>query len=168
AMLPTKGNEDAEQIACLIHQIIKLSHLANLNILSFGTDGTRSEFNAQSIITNEASNFLEYKDSFYKIHFKAPLYNNKLFIRIQNPKHAKKTARNQIFSCARLLSLGISTHFLLKHDVLNVDKQDDGAALHTFYSKFKPKSAHREFYSRFSLLPREHGTEALEQIFEIS
>ncbi|CAG8830548.1 12337_t:CDS:1, partial [Gigaspora rosea] len=94
------------------------------------------------------SDFLEYKDSFYKIHFKALLYNNKLFIRIQNPKHAKKTARNQIFSGARLLSLGISTvrydqlfklahqlqHFLLKCDVLNVDKQDDGTALHTFHS----------------------------------
>ncbi|KAF0378095.1 hypothetical protein F8M41_012457 [Gigaspora margarita] len=92
AMLPMKGNEDAEQIACLIRQIIELSHLANLNILSFGIDGTRSEFNAQSIITNEASNFLEYKDSFYKIHFKALLYNNKLFIQIQDPKHAKKTA----------------------------------------------------------------------------
>ncbi|KAF0501634.1 hypothetical protein F8M41_019958 [Gigaspora margarita] len=80
AMLPMKGNEDVEQIAYLIRQIIELSHLANLNILSIGADSTRSEFNAQLIITNEASNFLEYKDSFYKIHFKAPLYNNKPFI----------------------------------------------------------------------------------------
>ncbi|RIB25476.1 hypothetical protein C2G38_1956345 [Gigaspora rosea] len=125
-----------------------MSHKANLNILSFEADGARSEFNAQSIITNEASNFLEYEDSFYKIHFKAPIYNGKLFIRIQDPKHAKKTARNQIFSGAKLLSLRINTicydqlfklahqsqHFLLKRDVLNVDKQDDGAALRTFHS----------------------------------
>src|SRR5260363_242597 len=136
AMLPTKGNEGAEQIAHLIRQVIEMSHIANVNILSFGADGARSEFNAKSIITNEASNFLKYVDSFYNIYFKAPLYNSKPFIRIQDPKHAKKTARNQIFSGAKLLSLGISTvrydqlfklvnqsqHFLLKRDVLNVDK----------------------------------------------
>ena len=109
AMIPTKGNEGAEQIACLVRQIIDMAHMANLNILSFGADGARSEFNAQTIITNEASNFLEYKDSFYKIHFKAPIYNGKPFIRVQDPKHAKKTARNQIFSGAKLLSLGINT-----------------------------------------------------------
>ena len=148
AMIPTKGNEGAEQIAHLIRQVIEMAHMANLNILSFGADGARSEFNAQTIITNEALNFLEYKDSFYKIHFKAPIYNGKPFIRVQDPKHAKKTARNQIFSGAKLLSLGIDTarydqlfelahrsqHFLLKRDVLNVDKQDDGAAFRTFHS----------------------------------
>ena len=148
AMIPTKGNEGAVQIAHLIRQVIEMAYTANLNILSFGADGARSEFNAQSIIMNEASDFLEYKDSFYKIHFKVPIYNGRPFIRIQDPKHAKKTARNQIFSGAKLLSLGIDTvrydqlfelahksqHFLLKRDVLNVDKQDDGAALRTFHS----------------------------------
>ncbi|CAB5350522.1 uncharacterized protein OCT59_025811 [Rhizophagus irregularis] len=58
-----------------MRQVIEISHIANLNILSFGADGARSEFNAQSIIMNEPSNFLEYKDFFYKIHFKAPMYN---------------------------------------------------------------------------------------------
>ena len=148
AMIPTKGSEGAEQIANLIRQVIEMAHIANLNILSFGADGAKSEFNAQSIIMNEALDFLEYKDSFYKIHFKVPIYNGKLFIRVQDPKHAKKTARNQMFSGAKLLSLGIDTvcydqlfelahrsqHFLLKRDVLNVDKQDDGAALRTFHS----------------------------------
>lgn len=73
-----------------MRQVIEMSHIANLNILSFGADGARSEFNAQSIIMNEASNFLEYKDFFYKIHFKAPMYNGNPFIRIQDLKHAKK------------------------------------------------------------------------------
>ena len=109
AMIPTKGNEGAEQIAHLIRQVIKMAYTANLNILSFGADGARSEFNAQSIIMNEALDFLEYKDTFYKIHFKVPIYNSKSFIRVQDPKHAKKTARNQMFSGAKLLSLGIDT-----------------------------------------------------------
>ncbi|CAG8640493.1 1845_t:CDS:2, partial [Dentiscutata heterogama] len=39
AMLPTKGNKGAEQIAHLIRQVIEMSHIANLNILSFGADG---------------------------------------------------------------------------------------------------------------------------------
>ncbi|CAB4427078.1 unnamed protein product [Rhizophagus irregularis] len=81
-----------------------------LNIISFGADDARSEFNAQSIIRNEASNFLEYKDSLYKIHFKAPLYYDKPFIRVQDPKHVKKTARNQTFSGVRHISLGIDTN----------------------------------------------------------
>jgi len=76
------------------------------------------------------------------------IYNSKPFIWVQDLKHTKKTARNQIFSEAKLLSLVInivyydqlfklahwSQHFLLKHDILNVNKQDDGAALHTFHS----------------------------------
>ena len=60
----------------------------------------------------------------------------------------KKTARNQLFTGARLLSLGIDTaqydqlyqlahqdeHTLLKRDVLNVNKQDNGAAYQMFHS----------------------------------
>ncbi|CAI2189316.1 11868_t:CDS:2 [Funneliformis geosporum] len=43
AMIPIKGNEEAEQIAHLIRQVFEMAHIANLNVLSFGT---RSEFNA--------------------------------------------------------------------------------------------------------------------------
>src|SRR3989442_13037695 len=98
AMIHTKGDEGADQIEQIIRQVIEMAHVANLNIISFGADGARSEFNAQTIIKNEASTFLEYKDSFYKIYFKAPIYHGKPFIRVQDPKHAKKTTRNQIFS----------------------------------------------------------------------
>ncbi|CAJ0643401.1 2257_t:CDS:2, partial [Entrophospora sp. SA101] len=55
AMLPTKGDESADQISNLLREVIELANVANLNILSFGSDGARSEFNAQSIIMNEAS-----------------------------------------------------------------------------------------------------------------
>ncbi|PKY42172.1 hypothetical protein RhiirA4_504134, partial [Rhizophagus irregularis] len=65
---------------------------------------------------------------------------------VQDPKHVKKTARNQTFSGVRHISLGIDTvrydqlfelahqsqHFLLKRNVLNVDKQDDRTVLRTF------------------------------------
>lgn len=54
---------------------------------------------------------------------------------------------NQLFTGARLLSLGIDTaqydqlfqlaqnHVLLKRDVINVDKQDDGAAYRISHSE---------------------------------
>ena len=59
------------------------------------------------------------------------VYRGLTVVRIQNPKHAKKTARNQLFTGARLLSLEIDTarydqlfqsqnHVLLKRDVINV------------------------------------------------
>jgi len=58
---------------------------------------------------NEVLDFLKYKDSFYKIYFKVLIYNGKLFIRVQDPKYAKKIARNQMFSEAKLLSFRIDT-----------------------------------------------------------
>jgi len=83
------------------------------------------------------------------VYLKIPIINEKLLIHIQDPKHAKKTVWNQLFTGVRLLLLGINTvwydqlfqlahqdhHILLKRDVLNVDKQDDGAAYRTFYSE---------------------------------
>jgi hypothetical protein len=70
-------------------------------------------------------------------------------IRVQDPKHAKKTSRNAIMSGARLLTFGNSTvrfeHLLklsnllnsvmYRHDVIKLDRQDDGAAYRVFCSK---------------------------------
>lgn len=67
---------------------------------------------------------------------------------MQDPKHAKKTARNAIISGARLLTFGTSSvrydHFLTlinqhdsimyKNDVIKLDKQDDAAAYRSFCS----------------------------------
>ena len=68
-----------------------------------------------------------------------PIYRNLPIITVQDPKHAKKTARNQLHSGARLLVLGNNVilyrhllalaqspdHALYMRDVVNVDKQDD-------------------------------------------
>ena len=113
-----------------------------------GADGARSEFNAQKQIMNSSSTYFTFDDPFYNVHFKVPIINGRPLVCVQDPKHAKKTARNQLFTGARLLSLGIDTarydqlyqlahqddHILLKRDVLNVDKQDDGAAYRLFHS----------------------------------
>ncbi|RHZ79686.1 hypothetical protein Glove_142g4 [Diversispora epigaea] len=67
-------------------------------------------------------------------------------IRIQDPKHAKKTARNIIMSGARVLTFGkhianfehflnlvnSPTSVLYKNDVIKLDRQDNGAAYRSF------------------------------------
>ena len=111
-------------------------------------DGARSEFNAQTQIMNSSSSYFTFDNSFYNVHFKVLIIHRRPLVRIQDPKYTKKTARNQLFIGAQLLSLGIDTarydqlyllahqdkHTLLKRDVLNVDKQDDGAAYRMFHS----------------------------------
>ncbi|PKY28443.1 hypothetical protein RhiirB3_391046 [Rhizophagus irregularis] len=149
AILPTKGDETAEKIFNILHLVLDFAQQSNINILSIGANGVRSEFNAQTQIINSAPTHIVFSDPFYNVHFKALIINGKPIVRVQDPKHAKKTARNQLFTGARLLSLGIGTarydqlfqlahqdqHVLLKRDVLNVDKQDDGAAYRMFHSE---------------------------------
>ncbi|PKC57828.1 hypothetical protein RhiirA1_401104 [Rhizophagus irregularis] len=149
AILPTKGDETAEKIFNILHLVLDFAQQSNINILSIGANGVRSEFNAQTQIINSAPTHIVFSDPFYNVHFKALIINGKPIVRVQDPKHAKKTARNQLFTGARLLSLGIGTarydqlfqlahqdqHVLLKRDVLNVDKQDDSAAYRMFHSE---------------------------------
>lgn len=81
------------------------------------------------------------------VHIKIPLYGQNLepLITVQDPKHARKTAANQVLSGARLLSFGkfyvsighlalIIQHpssTLFQRDVFNSDCQDDGRAYRT-------------------------------------
>ena len=107
------------------------------------------ERNAQKLLSTPESSNLTFVDNFYGITFQAPLFNDILLITVQDPKHATKTARNQLFSGARLLTFAQTTvrydqilevqkhgSVLLSRDVINVDKQDDLAALRTFSSAF--------------------------------
>jgi hypothetical protein len=128
-----------------------MSIQASLKLISIASDGAASEFNAQIELMkgDQATDFLQYKDEFYNINFSAPIYdNNKPIIRVQDSKHAKKNGRNNVHSGARLLVLGKDTvrydqilalardenSALYIRDVINVDKQDDGAAYRFFSS----------------------------------
>ncbi|PKB98440.1 hypothetical protein RhiirA5_251705, partial [Rhizophagus irregularis] len=195
AILPTKGDETAEKIFNILHLVLDFAQQSNINILSIGANGVRSEFNAQTQIINSAPTHIVFSDPFYNVHFKALIINGKPIVRVQDPKHAKKTARNQLFTGARLLSLGIGTarydqlfqlahqdqHVLLKRDVLNVDKQDDGAAYRIIisiqsYDIFISMAEslimlvkiYQDFYLDYPLFLWEYGTEALKHIFGIS
>ncbi|CAJ0836624.1 19587_t:CDS:2 [Entrophospora sp. SA101] len=91
-----------------------------------GMDGALPEYNAQIELvkgfgTNE---FLSYNNEQYNINFKAPIFNNKPIIRVQDTKHAKKNAEimyDQILTLAHE-----ENSVLYLRDVINTDKQDDG------------------------------------------
>ena len=136
----------------ILKKIVEMSIQANINLVSIGADGAITEYNAQILLMqgNETHEFLTYDNTIHDVHFRAPIYSGKPIIRIQDPKHAKKNGRNAIHSGARLLVLGGDTvrydqiyqlvqeenSALYIRDVINVDKQDDGAAYRVFSSNF--------------------------------
>lgn len=92
---------------------------------------------------------LQMIDTRFDVTFSCPIIPSVgPILRVQDPKHAKKTCRNVIMSGARVLSFGRSTvrfdHFLLisqrldsvmyKQDVVKLDRQDDAAAYRAFCS----------------------------------
>jgi hypothetical protein len=123
---------------------------ANLKLISIASDGAASEYNAQLELMkgHNTNNFLLYKDEIYNINFSAPIYENRPIIRVQDPKHSKNNGRNNVHSGAHLLMFGKDTirydqiftlakddnSALYMRDVINVDKQDDGAAFRFFSS----------------------------------
>ena len=150
-MIPNNGSDKASAIADF-HQelLINIAPQLNLHILSIGSDGALVEFQAQTMIQSMAMNErLQMIDTRFEVTFSCPILPSiGLVVRVQDPKHAKKTCWNIIMSGARVLSLGRSTarfnHFLhlsqwtdsiiYKQDVVKLDRQDDGAAYRAFCS----------------------------------
>ena len=151
ALLPNKGTDTADSILQLHKRLIlEIAPQLNLHILSLGSDGAITEYQAQQSIVNIQTNEkLSVIEPQLKINFSCPIFDYVgPVIRVQDPKHAKKTARNAIMSGARLLTLGnfsarfdhflqlINQHdsILYKNDVIKLDRQDDAAAYRTFCS----------------------------------
>ncbi|CAB4402243.1 unnamed protein product [Rhizophagus irregularis] len=151
ALIPNKGADTADSILQLHKRLImEIASQLSLHILSLGSDGAITEYQAQqSIINIQTSEKLKVIVPQLKINFSCPIFERVgPVIRVQDPKHAKKTARNAIMSGARLLTFGNSSarfdHFLqlinqhnsilYKNDVIKLDRQDDAAAYRTFCS----------------------------------
>ena len=129
---------------------MEIASQLSLHILSLGSDGAITEYQAQQSIMNiRTSERLTVIEPQLNVKFSCPIFNCVgPVIRVQDPKHAKKTARNAVMSGARLLTFGNSSarfdHFLqlihqhnsvlYKNDVINLDRQDDAAAYRTFCS----------------------------------
>ncbi|RGB22292.1 hypothetical protein C1646_776339 [Rhizophagus diaphanus] len=118
ALIPNTGSDTTDRIAALHKKVIKeFSTRLGLHILSLGSDGAIVEFQAQQKILGERTpERLVIHEENLNIKFTCPIFENVgPVIRVQDPKHAKKTARNAAMSGARC-------------DVIKDDRQHDAAA----------------------------------------
>lgn len=151
ALIPNKGAETTDMILQLHKQLIlEIAPRLGLHLLSLGSDGAITEYQAQrSILDIQTNEKIIIKIPKLNINFFCPIFDNVgPVIPVQDPKHAKKTARNAIMSGARLLTFGNSSaqfdnflqlinkpnSILYKNDVIKLDRQDDAAAYRSFCS----------------------------------
>jgi hypothetical protein len=124
---------------------------SGIKAISYGADGTDTErYAQQNMDTTCTPTSLNFEIPFYGIRFAAPIMPDSglPLVSVQDSKHEKKTARNNIFSGAHILTTGndtirynqileFSRHpgtTLYERDVKNVDRQDDRAAYRLFAS----------------------------------
>ncbi|EIW56114.1 uncharacterized protein TRAVEDRAFT_50602 [Trametes versicolor FP-101664 SS1] len=149
ALRPTKGNDDAMGIHALHLQLLEMARQLGIKVVSLSADGASSEQGAQSLMdhsqTTHAPIAYEYKH--YGIELRAPVLATGPLISCQDPQHARKTSRNQPQHGTHTASLGrgvmvnrtlvslqeTGTSGLVRRDIENVDKQDDGAARRLFH-----------------------------------
>ncbi|EXX58814.1 hypothetical protein RirG_194570 [Rhizophagus irregularis DAOM 197198w] len=194
ALIPNKGSDSANDITQLYKKLLQeIAPQLGLHILSLGSDGAIVEFRAQQNILNSSNTErLSIYNSTLHINFSCPIFESiGPIIPVQDPKHAKKTARNAIMSGARLLTFGNSSvrydqlleqvnrhdSVIYKNDVIKLDRQDDGAAYRTFCSanlkqlvshNYQLKPEDKDFYPLIPLLPWLHDSEPVEHFFGIA
>ncbi|EGF98968.1 uncharacterized protein MELLADRAFT_95015 [Melampsora larici-populina 98AG31] len=111
ALIASYKNETAEELITQHDTFISMSQTAGLQVLSLGSDGAAEELKAQHGFSNLAKNFIEYTNEKLKVHVKVPRLGPQGLpvICVQDPKHGRKTAANQLLSGARLLCFGNSS-----------------------------------------------------------
>lgn len=122
-------------------------------VISYASDGTQLEQSVQGVFIS-TSPYVHWFTITHPVkghaalRFRIATYRSQPIIMIQDPKHALKTCRNNLFSGARLLTLGncVATYEMARHlafdtdsplfnrDFEKLDRQDDNAALRLFSS----------------------------------
>ncbi|KAI1782137.1 hypothetical protein LXA43DRAFT_977717 [Ganoderma leucocontextum] len=150
ALLPTKGNDDTISIHKIHMSFLAMARHLEIKIISMAADGASSELGAQALMDSEQSTLppLVYEYPLYGIRLRAPVFEGTgPLISIQDSHHARKTCRNQPQHGTHTASLGrgfvvnrsllqlqdTQRSGLMRRDVENVDKQDDGAARRLFH-----------------------------------
>ncbi|KAL1701957.1 hypothetical protein EV121DRAFT_211101 [Schizophyllum commune] len=141
------GTESAEDLLQLHNEICEALHARDIHPISGSADGTETERATQRLIVQTAPSYLQTTIpndvAACSIELKIPLaYGHFPIVMCQDSKHALKTARNNLFSGARMLVFGFFAAFyalvlaiaknpaspLFWRDVWNPDRQDDKAA----------------------------------------
>ncbi|EGG05389.1 uncharacterized protein MELLADRAFT_88084 [Melampsora larici-populina 98AG31] len=126
ALLASKSDKGADDIAVLHNTVIQMSRASGIDVLSIGADGAANELAAQAKLNQMSTRFLTYSNENLEVNIKVPLFGNPPcpIVTLQDPKHARKTDLSQV--------LQTPNSPLLAKDVFDCDKQDDGRALRTF------------------------------------
>ncbi|KAH7904197.1 hypothetical protein BJ138DRAFT_1107029, partial [Hygrophoropsis aurantiaca] len=151
AALPIASDLKAEQLVKFSLDIITGLRAGQIQIISYACDGTEVERCVQNIIVQSASHTSAYtiespSPGLPSINLTIPIVCGQAMTMIQDSKHALKTFRNNLFSGARLLTLGNFVAIyeriralafedgtpLYHRDVEKLDRQDDNAATRLF------------------------------------
>jgi hypothetical protein len=146
-----RGSKDsAEALRDMHFQLTDLLHRAHIYPVSLSSDGTETERRLQRLVVDTAHCVYKYTipntTTGCTINLDIPLFHGYPSIMVQDSKHGLKTARNQLFTGARILVLGNFACFyhqllefakhplgpLFTRDVEKVDRQDDRAAARLF------------------------------------
>ena len=151
AVLPTQGKDTAEDNAALLFKCLELCGEQNIPVISCGADGASNEQGAHVLLNSStrATGHVTFKLEKFGISLSAPVFpRTGPLVTIPDPGHVQKVLRDNEQSGTHLLSLGdnVLTHDTLvclqkepgsgmvQKDVLNTDKQDDGASIRVFHS----------------------------------
>ena len=159
AVVPLTSSTKASTLADFEQQLLQilLGSDESLCIVSLGSDGSILERDARRILVRcgfaeSLSYSITHPDTTQSESIKIPIMriHGRCIVAIQDPKHGRKTARNNLFSGSRLLALGNHTaHYgqvrylanekdtpLYWRDVDRLDRQDDRAAARLFSASF--------------------------------
>ena len=131
-------------------QLLNMAAQLELPVITAAADGAACEVLAQHMMDQEASvsEPFRYDCPLYGVHLCAPILKTGPLVSLTDPPHARKTCRNQPQHGTHTASLGIGYLVnkslidlqrtglagLVKSDVEDVDKQDDGAAHRLFHA----------------------------------
>ncbi|EMD33802.1 hypothetical protein CERSUDRAFT_76503 [Gelatoporia subvermispora B] len=150
ALLPTDGSDTADSISTMQRQLLQMAAQLKLLVVSSAADGAASELAAQNLMDQSTSELppLLYSYPLYGINLHAPVFKETgPLVSVSDPQHGRKTARNQPQHGTHTASLGrgylvnrslvqlytVRNSGLVQRDVVDVDKQDDGAARRLFH-----------------------------------
>lgn len=146
AALPISSKLKAPDLLVWSRDLIRELRKQGVKAISYSCDGSEVERSVLKLLASECQEIRKHKIphpvlGFPDLEFDVGQFDGLPLALLQDSKHALKTARNNLFSGARLLTLfGYVAHYgqvrplgfdgpLFRRDVENVDKQDDRAAL---------------------------------------
>lgn len=150
AALPIPNNLDAPTLLSYLENILHGLLKHKIPVISYACDGTEVERSVQRLLVAKAPKKIEHTIKGphlgSDVNISIAIIQDQPICMVQDSKHALKTFRNNLFSGARLLTIGNYTAIfqrirdiafesgspLYHRDVEKLDRQDDNAATRLF------------------------------------